>query len=310
MILHSETSLGGYRIELYGTATVFDSTVQCVYGDSSVWVANGSSGIYRIDPTTNQIVATVSVASGGLSFGGGYLWSTSPTSDLLVKIDPATNAGVSTTSVGDYPLGCVYSDGLVWVSNNQSDTVSGVVASTGVVAFTTSVGNQPLGLASTGSSIWVANLGSDTVSVINPSLGSVTNTVSVGNGPRYLLADRETAFGPYNVWSSNSAFFGGTSSVQKIYEPTYSVSATVTDSINTPVGLINALGSIWVANNYSLVRIDRASNTVIQTISTTSAGFSPNAFAFDGTHLWVTTLGPYVAKVYKAGGWVRNHAWG
>lgn len=77
--------------------------------------------VWRLDPATGSPVAKIAVRDPvrGLAFGGGRLWVT--TGRGLLSIDPATNQVVRTItlakpSADEGPIGVAYLGGSVWVS--------------------------------------------------------------------------------------------------------------------------------------------------------------------------------------------------
>src|SRR5262249_54350550 len=90
----------------------------------AVWVANHHDGtVSSIDPTTNRVVATVTVGSVGDSgphdifAAAGAVWVDVPSRGALVRIDPATNAVA--TSIPTPGGGCRVvsgTDDAIWVA--------------------------------------------------------------------------------------------------------------------------------------------------------------------------------------------------
>ena len=78
-------------------------------GFGSLWLAvvdpDGSTGrgeIVRVDPTTRRTVATIELgAPTQLATGAGAVWVTDARAGLLQKIDPAGNAVVGSTPIGN-----------------------------------------------------------------------------------------------------------------------------------------------------------------------------------------------------------------
>ena len=67
---------------------------------SAVWVADTHDGkVFRIDPATNKIVATITVGPTGnsgpnwLGSGFGSIWVSVPNAASIVRIDPITERG-------------------------------------------------------------------------------------------------------------------------------------------------------------------------------------------------------------------------
>lgn len=62
--------------------------------ENAVWVSNArDDSISRINPVTNQVVATVPVGGGpmGLVSAGGALWVANFGDSTILRIDPQTN---------------------------------------------------------------------------------------------------------------------------------------------------------------------------------------------------------------------------
>jgi hypothetical protein len=109
-------------------------------GFGSIWAqasAAGYSGIlYRIDPSTNRVVASVHLGepqSGGqyggtdIAFGAGSVW-TADTSPTVTRVDPATNRAVATVEVGGVlggePNFISVGYGSVWVDSEEPATAA------------------------------------------------------------------------------------------------------------------------------------------------------------------------------------------
>jgi YVTN family beta-propeller protein len=95
-----------------------ESGVEAVaVGEEGVWVA-GFNRVARIDPTTNQVSATIRTPGAGdyseVAVGEGSVWVTA--SGLVYRIDPAENAVTATIEVGEYPQDIAVAGGWVWVT--------------------------------------------------------------------------------------------------------------------------------------------------------------------------------------------------
>jgi hypothetical protein len=101
----------------------------------SVWAqanaAGGSGILYRIDPHTNKIVASIQLgipARGGqyggtdIAFDDTSVW-TGDTSPTATRVDPSTNQVVATLGVGRTPEWVVVGAGSVWLNADNSSTV-------------------------------------------------------------------------------------------------------------------------------------------------------------------------------------------
>jgi streptogramin lyase len=76
--------------------------VNLAAGEGSVWVWNHQRQLLRVDPGTNEVVATIEGVSEtlgvGVAVGGGYVWVAVPTG--IGRIDPATNEIVDVIPIG------------------------------------------------------------------------------------------------------------------------------------------------------------------------------------------------------------------
>jgi DNA-binding beta-propeller fold protein YncE len=126
--------------QLLGTIPVGTRPIESAVGFGAIWSQNYDDGtVTRIDAETGNVVTTIDIPAfkgtgpRGLAVGAELVWVVTPFEDVLVGIDPATNA-VSR----EIPLtpgthcGVAVSAGRVWVAdcgNNPQevfDEVSGV----------------------------------------------------------------------------------------------------------------------------------------------------------------------------------------
>jgi len=117
------------RITGYTPAT---GTSGFAFDGQYLWVNSDMSvgQVYKINTSTNQVIATVNVASGnhGLAFDGQYLWVVCQSSDLIEKIDVRTNQVVDDLQMvtGSNPHDIAFDGKFMWVS------ASGTVGTTPV----------------------------------------------------------------------------------------------------------------------------------------------------------------------------------
>ncbi len=113
-----------------------DGEMNVVAGAGSVWVASDKAGlIARIDPASNAVIASVTVAPGScyLAFGLDALWAVSAVTQTVQKVDPASNRAVSTTKLGRQPGFLAAGEGGVWVQEQGDGTVARIDPVTGAV---------------------------------------------------------------------------------------------------------------------------------------------------------------------------------
>jgi hypothetical protein len=153
-------------------------------GDGSVWVTapdlrgDGSRGnLVRIDPSTNEIGATIHVGGpiSGLGIGGGWVWVTRPEAGpgTLFRIDPETDRVVDHYPVGVSPGQPIYAHGYVWVaSTDASSFVSKIDPGSGDVV---DVIDAPPVQSSGDGSLWA--VGDDSIVRLDPASGRIQATI-------------------------------------------------------------------------------------------------------------------------------------
>ena len=86
-----------------------------------MWVANSRDAtVWRIDPATNRVVATITVGEGpsgvAVAPGGTSVWVSNALSGTLSKIDPTVGKVVKSVPVGDQPQGVAVSADAAYVA--------------------------------------------------------------------------------------------------------------------------------------------------------------------------------------------------
>ena len=159
----------------------------------AVWVgAAGGGTISRIDPATNQVVATIHTGENACDpqFAFGSVWAASDEAGAIWRIDPATNTVADRLSV---PLGpddyfsLVFAYDSVWAIDDTGDVLRIDPTTTEVIATIATVGS-PGDVSIGAGSVWVSNRGTDgkpdgVLSRIDPATNAVTTTIPVGTNP-------------------------------------------------------------------------------------------------------------------------------
>ncbi len=111
------------------------------YGEGSLWVLNEHDGnLVRIDPSTNQVSATIELGKGfwrGLEIADGAVWAVGAENGIVKRLDPQSNKVVDEFAVGSPQKNGIFTapfvggsyyfsfgDGMLWVVNSK-DTSSG-----------------------------------------------------------------------------------------------------------------------------------------------------------------------------------------
>lgn len=172
-----------------------------VAGAGSVWVPTNAKGVIsRIDPQTNETIATIKVVPGTffLAFGEGALWAVSSSENLLQRIDPATNAVTGSVKLGDQPGFLTAGEGAVWVQEQGDGTVAKIDPETVEVMARTKVGETLLygDIDAADGKVWLRTTEDQTFVVID---AQTTEIVARVGRPEGSGAIRYSAKG---VWTS------------------------------------------------------------------------------------------------------------
>jgi sugar lactone lactonase YvrE len=139
-----------------------------VVGGGAVWVASilDPVRIYRIDPATKRIVASIDTGhpvSGALAFLDPDLWVANR-DGYLTRIDARTNRVVGNFEVGSPEWPALVAEGsAIWISAPLDNIVARFDPATGAVSKTITTGSRPQGFAVLGNDLWVANYVGETV---------------------------------------------------------------------------------------------------------------------------------------------------
>lgn len=172
-----------------------------VAGAGSVWVPSDPNGkISRIDPATNEVVATIDVTPGTffLAYGLDALWAVNSGENLLQKIDPATNEVVGSVKLGKQPGFLAAGEGAVWVQEQGDGTVARVDPETLEVTSRTEVGDTLLyGDIDTGDGkVWLRTTEDQTFVVIDAQTGEILARVGRPEGSGAIR------YTPAGIWTS------------------------------------------------------------------------------------------------------------
>ena len=129
----------------------------------------------RIDPGTNDVVATIRVchAPEGLAGTPGSVWVVCEDDDTVGRIDPAIERMTGTVDVGLSPRFALGAFGSLWVSNFVEGSVSRIDPVAGKVITTIDVESGPQLMLAASGGVWVSNTDAPAVQRIDPQ----TNTV-------------------------------------------------------------------------------------------------------------------------------------
>jgi len=158
---------------------------------AGVWVADfDTDAVYRIDPQTLKVVATIAVGAAAerLVATDTAVWVGDHHGGAISRIDPATGTVVATVEGGlpgpDGPQAISLGFGSVWVGIPNTSSVIRIDPVTNAVQATIvePAATMPCGgLANTADAVWVSSCGETTVIArIDPRSNTVVATIDLG----------------------------------------------------------------------------------------------------------------------------------
>jgi virginiamycin B lyase len=149
------------------------------YGAGSIWLPSDPTGmVTRIDPATNGIAASITVAPGSFTavFGYGRVWVSSTEKNLVSVIHPASNAVIAEIPTEPGPRFMAVGEGYVWTLNQGKGNVSKIDPLTMKVVATIDVGVPGTGgdIAAGEGAVWVTERDVP-ITRIDPSTEKVTH---------------------------------------------------------------------------------------------------------------------------------------
>jgi hypothetical protein len=183
------------------------SRASLAVGAGTVWLANGTRDLMRIDPRSGRrthIAAPVRIDA--VATGGGRVWAVGSRAATVFRIDPDGKLGARASlngrngSARQFPVGVAATAFGVWVLDGNGGTVTRLDPTTLDVAVTTrlAIDRVPSDIAASGRTAWVSN-GDGSLSRIEAGAASA-KSVRVGES----LERADAAAG--RVWVTTSAF--------------------------------------------------------------------------------------------------------
>ena len=110
------TRIARQGVKVETTFTVRNGAPEIAFGVGALWAASGGQ-LYRFDPNTNTIAASVPVGApaSAIAAGGDTVW-VATRGGLLVQIDPQTTTLVRTVRLGHSVAGLAIENGRLWAT--------------------------------------------------------------------------------------------------------------------------------------------------------------------------------------------------
>jgi virginiamycin B lyase len=170
----------------------------------AVWVGStGPFAVHRIDPKTNQLVATIGLPGepcAGLASGFGSLWvPLCGDYPAMAKVDLSSNKLVSVIKLAGVAAegGVTASADSVWVVVDEAGSLARIAPDTGVVRQIVRVPAGSFNPLYNEGHIWITRVAGAEVTVIDALEGTLLATVPTGPNPRFLTASGDA------VWTLN-----------------------------------------------------------------------------------------------------------
>jgi virginiamycin B lyase len=195
----------------------------------AVWVGStGPFAVHKIDPNTNQLVATVVLPGepcAGLATGSGSLWvPLCGKSPMLARIDLESNELITVLDIGPAAAegGVAASPDSVWLVVDKNGSLARIDPANGKVRQTIRLPAGSYNPFYSEGRIWVTRADGSELTSVDAATGSVLAMTRTGPGPRFLTASAGA------VWTLNQ----GDGTVTRI--DTHSKQATTTVALKTP----------------------------------------------------------------------------
>jgi virginiamycin B lyase len=160
--------------------------------EDAVWVLCPDDGsLSRIDPVTNELVATIPVGRGpsGLAVGAGAVWVTSSGDGTVARIDPASNRLTIVPVPRCCGGGLAAGERALWAANRLDGTLVRLDPATGrVVArvlLPRTTDQEPHQVAVGDGAVWVTSASprggtANLLWRVDPASNQVTSTTDLG----------------------------------------------------------------------------------------------------------------------------------
>jgi virginiamycin B lyase len=173
--------------ELYGgsNANEIDEGLNVAVGAGSVWVSSSSGIVSRIDPGTNQVMATITVEGipAQVASGNDAIWIANRGNTFVSQIDPQTNQVVERIDVGFSTRALAAAQDSVWVAGEDEPVLMRIDPQTKRVVAWITVGESSWGIAADKDAVWVTSNHVNTLWQIDPHTNHVVGAYQIGLGP-------------------------------------------------------------------------------------------------------------------------------
>jgi len=158
------------------------------HGSIWVTTAFGEDSLFHFDLRAGQWAPPIRLSSGlaGVAFGLDAVWVADKADNLVYRVDPVTDTVVATIPVGEGPEAIAVGADAVWVANSVQGTVSRIDTTTDRVIATVALRGTPSAIASGMGAVWVVSEAASLLMRIDPATNTVVETV-LGTAPSSVV---------------------------------------------------------------------------------------------------------------------------
>jgi len=160
-------------------------------GAGAIWVSSAVVGaesgtVFRIDPATDEIVASITVERwpGQVVALEDTVWVTHTVTPVLSRIDPDTNQVAATLDLECPTMGLAADAGSVWAACVRVPVLFRIDPATNQITARIAVGDQSEGVALGPVGLWVTSPAENTLMLIDPKTNLAARVYLVGRGPQ------------------------------------------------------------------------------------------------------------------------------
>jgi streptogramin lyase len=266
-------------------------------GAGAVWVPVTTAGtLARVDPASGAVTARVAVGTASSSpgdldsavFAGGSVWAASDAGGTIARVDPATNAVTARFTTAPRPGGLAEGGGYVWAFHFHQPAVTRIDAATDTVRTFDVPGLSGTGIAYGGSSVWLLSDQPARIVRLDPETGAVQQTIPLTIPFPQRRAVVETWWLAYGEGAAWATLPNNRGLVRQDGATAY-----VAVPFGDPFGVAVGGGSIWVATNRAVWKLDAATGTPqAAALIPPAAGFGFVSIAYADGAAWLTTYNP------------------
>jgi virginiamycin B lyase len=251
-----------------------------VAGYGSLWVLRDeAAAVDRIDPASNEVVATVEVGShpcNGTVAAFGSIWVPSCGENVLQRISAKAERVEATIDVrvyqsfkGTAPSGGIAAGhGSVWMitkgDGRDFDVLARIDPRTNEVMDRIDLGHFGGGIAVDDSSVWVTAPDEGLLLRVDPGSGEVVAEIDGLVQPTFVAAGEGALWVLSGTWDGHPE---GDGSVTRVDPATNEIAARIKidETTGSPGAIEAGEGFVWARSSFTvLAKIDPASNEVVE----------------------------------------------